>query len=205
MEIREDSICAESARRGSVRLGSANASTRGSSCLHGTEQIAGNYFMVNGRVMHLRIINSAMRCICGGTTYVTRYLAAARSPIWSTRCPFRYLAWLVVGRFGVYALPRVHCGLLRRIDSFVKNGFVTHPVKSIGWSANIARGDFVREWSVKIAGDAGIWLATGRTRARRLEASDRGDESILSASSRIFIFERKISETRRLRFIAVTD
>lgn len=66
MEIREDSVyaLAESVRQ-----------TR-SRCLHGAEQIAGNYFMVNGRVMHLRIINSAMGRICGGVTYVTRYLAA---------------------------------------------------------------------------------------------------------------------------------
>lgn len=35
---------------------------------HGTEQIAGNYFMVNGGVMHLQIINSAMGRICGGIT-----------------------------------------------------------------------------------------------------------------------------------------
>ncbi|KAG7190797.1 hypothetical protein KM043_006868 [Ampulex compressa] len=36
------------------------------SVLRGTGQIAGNYFMVNGRVMHLPIINSAMERICAG-------------------------------------------------------------------------------------------------------------------------------------------
>lgn len=40
----------------------------------GTGQITGNYFMANGRVMHLRFINSAMGRIRGGI-YVTRYLA----------------------------------------------------------------------------------------------------------------------------------
>lgn len=72
--------------------------------LHGTEQIAGNYFMVNGRVMHLRIINSAMGRICGGVTYVTRYLTAFSNLIDLLSLPISL--WLVVDNSRMRATAR---------------------------------------------------------------------------------------------------
>lgn len=50
---------------------------RSDNVAHGAGQIAGNYFMANGRVMHLRIINSAMERIC----------AVARLPNYLPTCP----------------------------------------------------------------------------------------------------------------------
>lgn len=55
-----------------ARGGSAPASDQ-HRVARGAGQIAGNYFMANGRVMHLRIINSAMERIC----------ADPLPPIWS--------------------------------------------------------------------------------------------------------------------------
>lgn len=47
-----------------------------------TGQIAGNYFTANGRVMHLRIINSVMGRICGRCCLRNScYLAAFSDPI----------------------------------------------------------------------------------------------------------------------------
>lgn len=56
-----------------MTVGLVNASTR--VVLRRMEQIAGNYFMVNGRVMHLRIINFTMDRVCHRIVYVTGYLA----------------------------------------------------------------------------------------------------------------------------------
>ena len=53
-----------------------SARIRSDHVAHGADQIAGNYFMANGRVMHLRIINSAMERIC----------AAARLPNYLPTC-----------------------------------------------------------------------------------------------------------------------
>lgn len=46
------------------RCAAVSASALDRRVAHGEGQIAGNYFMANGRVMHLRIINSAMERIC---------------------------------------------------------------------------------------------------------------------------------------------
>lgn len=62
----------------------------------GAGQIAGNYFMANGRVMHLRIINSAMERIC----------ADPLPPIWSIPT-FRLIGHpIVVTLLRIYPRPK---------------------------------------------------------------------------------------------------